>query len=596
MVRGPIAGRVWPVSEKSLGIGRGMGCEIRLQASSISRVQCEIVSEGGKAFLHHRGASNPTLVNGAPSTHCELKLGDIVTLPTATLVVEVYEPVGAEVETRPTVTLKFEDVRLLQDIYERTQDALQAEDIHSLFGLVRRLSRQTVLDEIAQTLRAHMEERFESSECWVVGLMHSESEYTLFPMGGTSTRAAAPSALIEEVCAAGEGMVRQVYDVGGAVILAAAPVMHAGKAVGALTLRCPSYTDCGERELHYLLAAAECLSPFLRLSGSLTQLQLDSSRSARLPSSGSQMLGNSPAIHQLKGHIQAAARTRGNVLLLGETGVGKELAARMLHNASSRACGPYVVVNCAAVMESLFESEFFGHVAGAFTGAVGKRQGYFQQAHGGTLFLDEIGELSAAGQARLLRSVEMGTIRPVGAEAEIEVDVRVIAATNRNLAGTGTSFRFDLYNRLASMQVHLPPLRERTDDVLLLARHFLQLYAPDAPARPVSFSPEVEEELLRYYWPGNVRELRNVIERACHLANGDTIVDLGLNIQAHHTRIDAEKSTESLSEIERQHILRTLSQMGTVEDAAKALGLAKNTLYYRMGRMGISPPRKRRQS
>ncbi|HXG13441.1 MAG TPA: sigma-54 dependent transcriptional regulator [Gemmataceae bacterium] len=236
------------------------------------------------------------------------------------------------------------------------------------------------------------------------------------------------------------------------------------------------------------------------------------------------ILSKNPRMHAIFELISHVAQTASTVLIEGETGTGKEMVARAIHNASQVRTGPLVAVNCAALPESLLESELFGHEKGAFTSAVNQRKGRFELAHGGTIFLDEVGDVPAAMQAKLLRVLQERRFERVGGTQSIEVDVRVIAATNRNLQQMVKEgkFREDLYYRLNVVKIDLPPLRDRPEDIPLLATHFAQKYARPGSG-PKQIAPEAMEVLLRYRWPGNVRELENAIERACITAQDDVI-------------------------------------------------------------------------
>jgi two-component system nitrogen regulation response regulator NtrX len=238
-----------------------------------------------------------------------------------------------------------------------------------------------------------------------------------------------------------------------------------------------------------------------------------------------EIVGHSFPIRTLVDRIEKVAPTDARVLITGENGTGKELVARALHRLSRRAGAPFVEVNCAAIPSELIESELFGHRKGSFTGAYEDRAGKFEQADGGTLFLDEIGDMSLAAQSKVLRALQDGVITRVGGERPIRVDVRVIAATNKKLEREieAGRFREDLYFRLNVVPVHVPPLRERRDDVPMLARHFARLAAAEQRLPPREFSPEALERLARLDWPGNVRELRNTVERLLILARGDPV-------------------------------------------------------------------------
>ncbi|MGE0443989.1 MAG: sigma-54-dependent transcriptional regulator [Vicinamibacterales bacterium] len=244
------------------------------------------------------------------------------------------------------------------------------------------------------------------------------------------------------------------------------------------------------------------------------------------------IIGDDPALRQVSQHLHRAADTDATVLLLGESGTGKELFARALHALSGRAEGPFVAINCAAIPEGLLETELFGHEKGAFTGAAMRKPGRFELAHRGTLFLDEIGELPLALQAKILRALETKQFERVGGTQSLTVDVRVVAATNRNLKQrvADRQFREDLYFRLSVFPIEIPPLRERGEDVVTLARHFVGRFCRDLNKPALALAPEAIDGIRRYPWPGNVRELQNCMERAVILCEGETIHPRHLNL------------------------------------------------------------------
>ena len=244
------------------------------------------------------------------------------------------------------------------------------------------------------------------------------------------------------------------------------------------------------------------------------------------------IIGEDAQLRQVSQQLHRAAATDATVLLEGESGTGKELFARALHALSPRADGPFVAINCAAIPETLLETELFGHEKGAFTGAATRKPGRFELAHRGTLFLDEIGELPLALQAKILRALEEKSFERVGGTQSLTVDVRVVAATNRNLKQrvAERQFREDLYFRLSVFPIQIPPLRERADDVVILARHFVDKFCREVNKAPLTVSDAALEELRTYPWPGNVRELQNCIERAVILCDGDTIHPRHLNL------------------------------------------------------------------
>ena len=310
-----------------------------------------------------------------------------------------------------------------------------------------------------------------------------------------------------------------------------------------------------------------------------------------------EIVGNSEALRDMLGQVRRVAAFNAHVLVLGETGTGKELVARALHRLSPHSGRPFVAINCAAIPDTLFESELFGHVKGAFTGAVTAKKGLLEQADGGTLFLDEVGDLSAVSQAKLLRTLESGTCRKVGGTAERPVDVRVVSAANRDLQEEVRAglFREDIFYRLAALEVRLPPLRERSDDVPQLAAFFLESLGVGSEV--VGFSEDALGLLETYEWPGNVRELQNAVQRLLARASGkyitaDDVIKSG--VVGHKQRLKQSlPSPQSrrgavMSGFERRHLARVLDEhQGNVTHAAKALGVHRTTLQRLMRKHGL---------
>jgi two-component system nitrogen regulation response regulator NtrX len=319
------------------------------------------------------------------------------------------------------------------------------------------------------------------------------------------------------------------------------------------------------------------------------------------------MVGESPGLRRLRAEIAQAAPTNGRALVFGENGTGKELVARAIHALSRRASGPFVEVNCAAIPEELIESELFGHAKGAFTGALAARKGKFELADGGTLFLDEIADMSLKTQAKVLRALQEQRIEPVGGAGSVDVDVRVIAATNKDLDEEirRGRFRDDLYFRLNVIPFHVPPLRERPEDVPLLARHFMEALSAEYGRRPRAIAADVLAALSRLPWPGNVRELRNIIERLVIMTPGDTIemrhlpasLLEGLPAEAAGAPdlAPAEPGTlaEAREDFERRFILAKYRECGgNMSRTAEALGVERSNLYRKMKGYGLLPSRR----
>jgi DNA-binding NtrC family response regulator len=308
------------------------------------------------------------------------------------------------------------------------------------------------------------------------------------------------------------------------------------------------------------------------------------------------IIARSPEIRRVLDLVTRVAPTNATVLIQGESGTGKELIAKAIHHASPRARGPFVAVNCGALPESLLESEIFGHVKGAFTGASMSKKGLFEEAHQGTLFLDEIGEMTPALQVKLLRALQDGEVRPVGSTQSVTVDARVLAATNRDLDQLmrGGNFREDLFYRLNVIALTLPPLRERREDIPVLAEHFLARFAAKQ-GRALRLGPDALDRLLAYAWHGNIRELENAMERAAILSRSDTIGvdDLPPHIAA---RLDLGSPPllprqMSLAETEKACIIQTLERCGwNYSRTADALGIGRTTLWRKLKEYGIEAP------
>jgi Nif-specific regulatory protein len=309
------------------------------------------------------------------------------------------------------------------------------------------------------------------------------------------------------------------------------------------------------------------------------------------------IVGDSPAIAALRGTLERIARTDLPVLVLGESGTGKDVAARAIHYASSRQQHPFVPVNCAAIAETLLESELFGHEKGAFTDAHTTRAGKFEAASGGTLFLDEIGDLSAGGQAKLLRVLEEKVIYRVGGTQAIPVDTRVLAATNRDLGNAvrAGKFREDLFYRLTVVTVDLPPLRDRSEDILVLAEHFLRQFSREAGRKPLKLSAEAKKRLEQHDWPGNIRELRNLIERVAYLSSSDKVEAADLAFILRPAKDDGQRFahlnlTDATDAFQRHHIQQAIDRAGgRMSDAAKLLGMHRSNLYRKMQLLGMDP-------
>jgi two-component system nitrogen regulation response regulator NtrX len=323
-------------------------------------------------------------------------------------------------------------------------------------------------------------------------------------------------------------------------------------------------------------------------------LQQENARLRELVGDAPRLVGSAPAFERVLAQADQVARSDARVLIIGESGTGKELLAAHVHRASPFAAGPFVKVNCAAIPVDLLESELFGHEKGAFTGATGTRRGKFELADGGTIFLDEVGDLHEASQAKLLRVLQEGEFQRVGGEETLRVSVRVISATNQDLAARveDKTFREDLFYRLSVVPIRMPPLRERPEDIRDLAEYFLDEFCRRNNFKPKRIAGEVFDALRRYRWPGNIRELRNVVERMAILAS-DPIPAEALPLEIRLPRDAAAPSTleDARAEAERALVQGALERAGwNVSAAARALGVERTHLHKRLRALGLSKP------
>lgn len=377
----------------------------------------------------------------------------------------------------------------------------------------------------------------------------------------------------------------------GHIAFSCVPIVYCGDVIGSFWLD----QDGDEARdpdacLRILRIIAAMLAPVVRESDVVRRMDTPNLKFGRF-------VGNSPTMQQIYAQIMQVAPSRLTVFLGGESGTGKELAARAIHEGSPRAAGPFISVNCAAIPESLVESELFGHERGAFTGASQTRKGKFELAHHGTLFLDEIGETSPAVQARLLRVLQDRTFERIGGSATIQTDVRIIAATNRNLAEMVKegSFRLDLYYRLNVFSILMPALRDRIEDIPALAAHFLQREAALAGHKSPEISAAALAILQQYAWPGNIRELENVIERSSLLGMAGGLIlpeHLPENLIAGNQEALLEPKTlnlkADLEKYEKRAILTALTRSaGHIGNAAKSLGMTERVLALRLARYDI---------
>ncbi len=529
VLEGPDAGREFEVPLRGGVVGRGEGSLVQLTDPTVSRIHARIeLRDGAMCWVEETGRAR-TLINGQPVHTHPLQGGDQIVLGSTKLAYLAHEGVTVtrassnvtmEVSSRQLLALVGGDDRARRHLAALAGlgDRLRAEAASGREAVAR-----ATCDAALGALGAHR--AFVLSTARAVGPVAAAVTH------GEPTQLQLPQDIVERVTAR-----RQVVtaDAAGRALIAA-PVHGAGTddVVGILWVdrAQPAWdetdslaTNC----LAHLLAAAwvtvDAKDQAVRRADALEEQLIGATPT------DAELIGRSEAAQRVVAFVRRVAPSDATVLLGGESGAGKEMVARAIHRASRRAKGPCVAVNCAALTESLIESELFGHEKGAFTGATEKKAGRFEMADEGTLFLDEVGELPLGLQTKFLRVLEERRFERVGGQRAIDVDVRVVAATNRDLAEMvrrGT-FREDLYYRLSVITIDVPPLRERLDDVPLLAEHFLARFRHQAARRITGFSPEALHAMTRYSWPGNVRELRNAVERAIVLGDREHILALDL--------------------------------------------------------------------
>ena len=379
------------------------------------------------------------------------------------------------------------------------------------------------------------------------------------------------------------------------------PIMYDGRVVGVLSAdKVNREIDSQDDDIGFLSEVANLIAQAVHMRAVEEDNRRLKSIIGRSQRPSCDLVGNSKEMKEVFSQIFQVADSNATVLIHGETGTGKELVARAIHRNSPRAAGPFVEVNCAAMPDTLIESELFGHEKGAFTGAHQRRSGRFEEASGGTIFLDEVGELSALAQAKLLRVLQERQFQPLGTSRMVKVNVRIIVATNRNLELDSTSgkFRPDLYYRLNVFPIYMPPLRERGSDIILLADFFVEKYASQLTKNIKRISTPAIDLLLAYHWPGNVRELENCIERATLLADGDTIesVHLPPSLQMKALAPQGKKPQGQLASLvgtyERSLIVDALKEVhGNQSKAARMLGTTKRIVQYKVEKLGIDVER-----
>ena len=600
-VSGPLTGEVLPLTDTGVTIGRDTSNDICLADMALSRAHCTIAPSAGVWRIRDADSSNGTFVNGAQVSEHVLRDRDSIELGESVFLFMLNEAAAIvpAIGERPSQVVNRlgigDTIYLAQKHAARERMARVERDLRALLAISTTINTFRTEDELHQQLLQLLASTLPAEQVAIVTAdANGEARIAAAQQVG-----AAPSVALNRAVFA-QAMEERVSLLTRETPGDAPPVAQSASTASSI-LCVPVVVRDRPLGAFYLTARADAFDPdhlqFATAVANLAAVALDNVRQvawlhserARLQADlevNRNLVGRSAAMQRIHQMIAKVARADATVLITGETGTGKELVARAVHLNSPRAKRPFVAVNCAALAETLLESELFGHERGAFTGAVAQKKGKLEIADGGTVFLDEIGELAPTLQSKLLRALQLREFERVGGTRPVHVDIRVVSATNRNLAEdiAAGRFRSDLYHRLHVVEIHVPPLRERREDIPVLAAHFLQRSARTA-ARPVrGIAPDAMQYLTAYDWPGNVRELENTIERAVVLGSSDFVMrddlpDALLEAPA-SGEVERPRFHEAVREAKVRVIVDTFREARrNYTDTARLLGLHPNYLH-----------------
>jgi Nif-specific regulatory protein len=617
-IAGPLKGTTIPLTDIEMIIGRDTGNTVAINDPLVSRRHCSIRNSGALVHLSDLESLNGTFVNGVPAREKQLEHGDRIKVGGSQFIFLLHdEDVDTAVppmsdsflgQLITTITVKVdrrEPVFLQQDNSSEAlpPNARLARDLAAVLRISTAINGIKKAEELQRRVLDMMFEVLPIERGAILLNGHQSDEFVSGVYRDRVSDVNAPFQISRTIA-------RQVLRDGVAVMandvlndqqflptesivashirsLLCVPLLVFGAKLGLIyadTTRPAAQLD--EHHLHLLTAIASVTAVALEHARYVEWLEGENRRLQEEINIEHDMVGESPRMRDVYQFVSRVAPFESTVLIRGESGTGKELVARAIHRTSKRGNRPFVAINCAALTESLLESELFGHERGAFTGAITQKKGKIEIADGGTLFLDEIGELALPLQAKLLRVLQEREFERVGGTRSIKVDIRLITASNRNLdeAVKSNLFRQDLFFRLNVVSIMLPPLRDRRDDIPLLATYFVQKYARATDRRVVAISPEAYMLLKKYDWPGNVRELQNALERAVVLGSSDHIrpEDLPEALVENNESMDAgvTRYHDAVNTVKRQLILRAIEQAGgNFTEAAKLLDLHPNYLH-----------------
>jgi Nif-specific regulatory protein len=612
-IAGPLAGRVFAVKEAELSIGRSTSNDLCIEDARLSRRHCVIRREAASLKITDLDSRNSTFVGGVPIKERLLEHGDRISIGGSVFLFLLHEdPTGAkgiqfaEEDWVPDTTISLSPADARDSSTSRPLEATPTDDrtVRDLEALVKISAIVNVSSTLEDLERALLDSIFEVVPAErgtillagarpgefnpILGRVRSGNQQNPIAISRTVVN----RVLTERVALLANGLLEaaasertESQEFGQLASVLCVPLGFRDDPRGVLYLdTCDPGARFNEKDLRLVTAVASVAALAVKNLQRVERLEDENDRlRADL---AHEMVGESPPLREIEKAIAKVASTSSTVLIRGESGTGKELAARAIHRLSPRARGPFTAINCAALTEALLESELFGHEKGAFTGAIAQKKGKLEVTDGGTLFLDEVGELAPALQAKLLRVLQEQEFERVGGTRPIKVDVRLIAATNKDLeeAIRDRSFRQDLYYRLNVVSLRMPALRERREDIPLLASYFVREYSAKVKRNVMGLSAEARACLLAYDWPGNVRELANAIERAVVLGSTDVVLPEDLP----ETLLEAPPIAPSgglgyhdaVREAKKQLILKALDEAGgSYVEAAKLLGMHANYLH-----------------
>ncbi len=619
VISGPLEGAVFTLSEAETTIGREATSHVCLANPSVSRHHCSINRDGERFEIEDHGSLNNTYVNGMPVKQQALKSGDRIRVGDSLLLFLLDE----QDEDQALGQVQINDTRVVakSTVQLRKGDAVAFEtgehaavapsrstrDLNALLKISLAVISIRSVESFGKQLLSMIFEVIPAARGAIL-LVEDDSEefasvFGLHRLANAArpiqvSRTVTDRALREGVAVFSNDVMQDVEFSQASSLttshihaLIAVPLIVEEKSLGLIYLDTPDPSaHFDEHHLQLMRAVAAVAAVALENIRQVNRLENENRRLQAEIAIEHDMVGSSQRMRDVYKFIAKAAPTNSNVLICGESGTGKELAARAIHQNSPRANHPFVAINCAALTETLLESELFGHEKGAFTGAVTTKKGKLEMAQGGSVFLDEIGEMAPLLQAKLLRVLQQHEFERVGGTRTIKADIRLIAATNRNLeqAIKDGGFREDLYYRLNVIRLNLPPLRERREDITALAMYFAEKYARQCNRRIKGFSPQAQACLLNYDWPGNVREFENAIERAVVLGSTEVIQVEDLPEAVIETAPTSGSPSggialnfyDAVKEAKKRLILDAFDQaQGNYTEAARLLGMHPNHLH-----------------